>query len=200
MELERRGIHLLPHDIDSPRLLAWLEVSIIGGGPPPPDLGPALFEFYNGLETGKSTRLSMSHCKALLTVSDLIGWKRLRFPRLQEGPAFTFDAISLREKREQLIYCPLEKLQTAYTRGVAHYHIYVFRFLKSHRQHFNLSEIEIFRKIFALASQKVFHFGPHRTNPVGPRELINRNLNEAQSVAVREVGTKFALYAWVKKG
>lgn len=197
-ELEKRGLRLLPRDIDSPRSLAWLEVSVIGGGPPPPDLGPALFAFYNGLEMGKPTRLSMSHCRALLAVSDLIGWKRLRSPNIQDGPAFSFDTISLRAKREQLIYCPPDKVRTAYTRGVAHYHIYVFRFPKSHRQQFTLSEIEIFRKVFALVNQKIFHFGPHQANPVNLHPMINRSMNEAQRAATREVGGKFALYACVR--
>ena len=200
MELERRGLHLLPRDIDTPRSLAWLEVSVIGGGPPPPDLGHALFAFYTGLGMAKSTRLSMSHCKALLTISDLIGWKRLKNPNIQDGPDFSFDTISLRAKRDQLISCPLEKVQMAYTRGVAHYHIYVFHFPKSHWQQFNLSEVEIFRKVFALVGKKVFNFGPHQTNPVNVHPMINRNLNEAQAAAAREVGGKFAMFACVRKG
>lgn len=196
-ELERRGLRLLPRDIDAPRLLAWLEVSIIGGGPPPPDLGPALLAFYNGLEMGKSTRLSMSHCKALLTVSAVIGWKRLRNPYIQEGPAFSFDTISLRAKRK-LVYCPPEKLQMVYTRGVAHYYIYMFRFPNSQGQHFSVSEIETLRKVFALVQRKVFNLGPHQTNSVNLSPVVNRNLTEAQTAAAREVGRSFALYASVR--
>ena len=197
-ELDRRGLRLLPSDIDSPRSLAWLEVSVIGGGPPPPDLGPALFAFYTGLEMRKSTRLSMGHCKALLTVSDLIGWKSLRKPNIQDGPTFNFDTISLRAQRGQLIYCPLEKLQTVYTRGVAHYHIYVFHFPKSHPQQMNPSEVETFRKVFALVNQKVFNFGPHQASSVHLHPIVNRILTEGQRAAARELAGKFALYAAVR--
>ena len=198
-ELERRGIHPLPRDIDLPRSLAWLEVSIIGGGPPPPELGPALFAFYNALEMRKTTRLSMSHCKALLTVSDLIGWKRLRRPNIQEGPTFTFDTISLQAKPGQFVYCPLEKMQTAYTRGFAHYYIYMFRFPKSHRQQFTQAEIEIFRKVFALVTQNVFNVGPHQADTATLYPMVNTNLSEAQIAAVREVRRLFALCACVRK-
>ncbi|KAL8785334.1 MAG: hypothetical protein Q9195_008678 [Heterodermia aff. obscurata] len=197
-ELERRGLRLLPRDIDLPRSLAWLEVSVIGGGPPPPDLGPALFAFYGGLEMGKTTRLSMNHCKALLTLSDLIGWERLRRPSIQEGPVFAFDTIFLRAKRDELVYCPLEKLQKVYPRGVAHYHVYVFEFLKSHGQPFELSEIETFRKVFALVNQKVFNFGPHQANPVNINPMTDRTLTEAQTAAAREVAGKFGVCACVR--
>ena len=196
-ELRRRGIGLPPEKVPPPRSLAWLEVSIIGGGPPPPDLGAALFNYYNRLRTRhgrkKARRLSIEHCRALLTITDIIGWKKWTGPVYQTGPTFTFDCFYLHELPKQAVHCPPDIVLKAYPRGLAHYHPIVFTF--PGRPSFTLAQVAIFREIFALILQRVLVFGPYPMGvPTG--SILNRTAaSETQLAAAMALSHKFGAFA-----
>lgn len=196
-ELRRRGVYLLPRDIDTPCALAWLEVSIIGGGPPPRNLGGAIHAYYNGLSEKKAPRLSISHCRALLTVSEAVGWRKWTKPTVQTGPTFFLDNFCLTGMPKRPVICPPAKVKTAYTRGFAHYHAYVFRFRG--QPSFTLSQVAIFRKIFALIISGAFFFGPHRRNSTSTYPIGNPNMNEAQRALGEELAGKFAAFAYIRR-
>lgn len=202
-EIRRRGVRLIPAKPAklSPRDLAWLEVSIIGGGPPPPDLGAALFSLYTKVLTRplvKPLRLSIEHCRALLTISDVIGWAKWVKPVNQTGPTFAFDSFYLHEIPQQRVYCPPSEVLKVYSRGLAHYHPLVFNF--PGQRSFTLAQVGIFREVFALIMQGVFVFGPfpaNVTNMTTGVSILGDAVSETQLAAATALRTKFGAFAHV---